>query len=200
MIVQQINLYQERFHEKLLWVSAGQAVAALMLAIAVIAIWSYILQSQLTQAKQDSLLIVTDRDRLTAELQAANNELNSLLKDTRLDRDIETTARKISARKQVLHFVDGNQFGSGQGFSDYLVALSRLHVDSIWLSQIRLGENFVQIRGSALDASAIPPYFARFSDQLVFQGGRFDLFQLQRDKKASWKVDFEIATEGNASE
>jgi len=200
MIVQQINLYQERFHEKLLWVSAGQAVAALMLAIAVIAIWSYILQSQLTQAKQDSLLTMADRDRLTAELQAANNELNSLLKDTRLDRDIETTARKISARKQVLHFVDGNQFGSGQGFSDYLVALSRLHVDSIWLSQIRLGENFVQIRGSALDASAIPPYFARFSDQLVFQGGRFDLFQLQRDKKADWKVDFEIATEGSASE
>jgi len=200
VIVQQINLYQERFHEKMLWVSAGQAVAALTLAIAVISIWSFILQFQLTQAKQDSLAIVADRDRLTVELQAANNELTSLLKDTRLDRDIETTARKISARKQVLHFVDGNQFGSGQGFSDYLAALSRLHVDNIWLSQIRLGENFVQIRGSALDASEISPYFARFSEQLVFQGGRFDLFQLQRDKNADWKVDFEIATEGSASE
>ena len=200
MIVQQINLYQERFHEKLLWVSAGQAVAALTLAIAVIAIWSFILQSQLTQAKQDSLLIVADRDRLTAELLAANNELTSMLKDTRLDRVIETTARKISARKQVLHFVDGNQFGSGQGFSDYLVALSRLHVDNIWLNQIRLGDDFVQIQGSALDAAEIPPYFARFSDQVVFQGGRFDLFQLQRDKEADWKVDFEIATRGSASE
>lgn len=200
MIVQQINLYQERFHEKLLWVSAGQAVAALTLAIAVIAIWSFILQSQLTQAKQDNLVIVADRDRLTAELQAANNELTSMLKDTRLDRDIETTARKISARKQVLQFVDGNQFGSGQGFSDYLAALSNLHVDNIWLSHIRLGENFVQIRGSALDASEISPYFARFSEQLVFQGDSFDLFQLQRDKNANWKVDFEIATEPSANE
>jgi hypothetical protein len=200
MIVQQVNLYQERFHEKMLWVSAGQAVAALTLAIAVMAIWSYILQSQLTQAKQDSLLIVAERDHLTSELQAANSELTSMLKDTRLDRDIETTARKISARKQVLHFVDGNQFGSGQGFSDYLVALSRLHVDNIWLNQIRLGDNFVQIRGSALDASEISPYFARFSEQVIFQGDRFDLFQLQRDKDADWKVDFEIATEGSSSE
>jgi hypothetical protein len=200
MIVQQINLYQERFHEKLLWVSAGQTAAALMLAIAVIAIWSFLLQSDLAQVKQDSLSIVAARDRLTAELQVANNQLTRMLKDTRLDRDIETTARKISARKQVLHFVDGNQFGSGQGFSDYLVALSRLHVDDIWLNRIRLGDNFVQIKGSALDATEIPLYFARFSEQVVFQGSHFDLFQLQRDKDTDWKVDFEIATSGSLSE
>jgi hypothetical protein len=200
MIVQQINLYQERFHEKLLWVSAGQTAAALMLAIAVIAIWSFLLQSELAQVKQDSLSIVADRDRLTAELQVASNQLTRMLKDTRLDRDIETTARKISARKQVLHFVDGNQFGSGQGFSDYLVALSRLHVDDIWLNRIRLGDNFVQIKGSALDATEIPLYFARFSEQVVFQGSHFDLFQLRRDKDTDWKVDFEIATSGSLSE
>lgn len=200
MIVQQINLYQERFHDKRLWVSAGQTVAALMLVIAAIAIWSFVLESELAQAKQDSLSIVAERDRMAAELQAANDELTSLLKDTRLDRDIETTARKISARKQVLHFVDGNQFGSGRGFSEYLVALSRLHVDSIWLNQIHLGDDFVQIRGSALDASAISPYFARFSEQTVFRGGHFDLFELQRDKDADWKVDFEIATRGKSGE
>ena len=200
MITQQINLYQERFHEKLLWVSAGQTAAALLLVIGIISIWSFVLVSELEQARQDSLSIVAERDRLTEELQAANNELTGLLKDTRLDRDIENTARKISARKQVLHFVDGNQFGSGRGFSDYLVALSRLHVDSIWLNQIRLGDDFVQIRGSALDASDISPYFARFSGQAAFHGGHFDLFQLQRDKDAEWKVDFEIATRGSVGE
>jgi hypothetical protein len=197
VIVQQINLYQERFYEKRLWFSAGQLVAALLLAIAVAAIWSFKLEYELEQAEQRSREIVAKRDRLTAELQAANSELTRMLEDTRLDQEIETTARKISARKQVLNFVDGNQFGSGKGFSDYMVALSRLHVDDIWLRQIRLGEGFVHISGSALEATEIPTYFARFSDEAVFHGGQYDLFQLQRDEQMDWKVDFEIATTGD---
>jgi hypothetical protein len=196
VIVQQINLYQERFYEKRLWFSAGQAVGVTLLAIAAAAIWSFLLESELKQVEQHSREIVASRDRLTLELQVANSELVRMLEDTRLDREIETTARKISARKQVLHFVDGNQFGSGKGFSDYMVALSRLHVDDIWLKQIRLSDGFVHISGSALAATEIPPYFARFSDEAVFQGGQYDLFQLQRDEEMDWKVDFEIATTG----
>ena len=194
MIVQRINLYQERFHEKRVWVSARQLAAALLLVIGAITLWSFLLQAELAQVGQQNRDLRASRDSLTAELQVANSELTAQLEDTRLDRDIETTARKISARKRVLNFVDGNQFGSGQGFSDYLVALSNLQIDSIWLSQVRLTEDFVQIRGSALDASEIPPYFSRFSDETVFQGGHFDLFHVQRDAENDWKVDFEIAT------
>jgi hypothetical protein len=197
MIVQQINLYQERFYEKRLWFSAGQSVAAMLLAITTVAIWSFMLEFELEQIERRNHDILANRDRMTAELQVANNELKQMLEDTRLDREIETTARKISARKQVLHFVDGNQFGSGKGFSDYMVALSRLHVDDIWLKQIRLGDGFVKIRGSALEATEIPPYFARFSDEAIFHGGQYDLFQLKRDKEMDWKVDFEIATTGS---
>jgi len=196
VIVQQINLYQERFHEKRLWFSAGQVAAAVLLTIGTAAICSFLLHHELSLADQRSREIMATRDSMTAELQEANNELTVLLVDDQVDREIETTARKISARKQVLNFVDGNQFGSGRGFSDYLVALSNLQVDDIWLSQVRLAADFVQIRGSALEASEIPPYFARFSDESVFRGDHFDLFQLQRDEQYDWKVDFEIATRG----
>ena len=44
MIVQQINLYQERFYEKRLWFSAAQVVSGLLLLIAVAAIWSFLLE------------------------------------------------------------------------------------------------------------------------------------------------------------
>jgi len=196
MIVQQINLYQERFHEKRLWFSAGQVAAAVLLAIGAAAIWSFLLHYELTQAELRGRDIMATRDSLTAELQVANNELAALLVDDQIDREIEITARKISARKQVLNFVDANQFGSGKGFSDYLVALSNLQVDDIWLSQVRLAGDFVQIRGSALEASEIPGYFARFSEEAVFRGDHFDLFRLQRDPQFDWKVDFEIATRG----
>ena len=194
MIAQQINLYQDRFREKRLWLSANQVAAAVLIVIAVISIWSFLLQLDLQQAQQRNLMIKADRDRMTEELAAANAELAELLKDSRIDFEIEDTSRQISARKKVLNFVDANRFGSGEGFSGYLIALSNLQVDDIWLNQIRLADNFVQIEGSSLNAEQVPGYFDRFSEEEVFRGNRFDLFELSRDSKSEWKVDFKIAT------
>lgn len=194
MIVQQINLYQDRFREKRLWISARQVAAAVLVLIGAISIWSFLLDSELRQAQQRNLAITADRESMAAELAAANAELARLLEDSRLDEEIENTARQISARKKVLNFVDANRFGSGEGFSGYLVALSNLQVDEIWLNQIRLAENFVQIKGSSLSAEQVPGYFDRFSDEEIFRGNRFDQFELSRDDKNEWKVDFEIAT------
>ncbi len=200
MIVQQINLYQDRFREKRLWISAAQVAAAFLIVISAVAIWSLLLQDQLQQAQQSNRAVKVERDRLAAELSVTNAELARLLEDKQLEKEIETAVRQISARKKVLNFVEANRFGSGQGFSNYLVALSRLHVDDIWLNQIRFSENFVQIRGSALEASEVPAYFDRFSSEKIFQGNRFDLFSLSRARDSDWKVDFEIATSGEFNE
>ena len=200
MIVQQINLYQDRFKEKRIWISAFQVAAALLVVITAGGIWSFLLHTGFEQARLDNLEIKASLDRATAELAVANVELAKLLEDNRLDQKIETTARQISARKKVLQFVDANGFGSGEGFSSYLVALSNLHVEDIWLTRIRFAENFVQIKGSALNASAVPGYFDGFSEENIFQGHRFDLFQLNRSADSDWKVDFEIATSGNFDE
>ena len=198
MMRQQINLYQERFHPRRLWLSANQAALAAALLLAVGAGWSLLLGYQLDAAGERRLAIEADRERLSVELAAANSELARLLGDDRLDRQIEGIARQISARKKILDFVNDNRFGSGRGFSSYLVALSRLHVDDIWLSQIRFGQDFVQIKGSALDAERIPGYFDRFREEPVFVGNRFDLFRVSRDREHDWKIDFEIATRGPA--
>ena len=200
MIVQQINLYQDRFKEKRLPISAVQVAAALLVVIAAAAIWSFLLHSELDQAKQRDRVLKAEQNSLTAELAVTNARLAKLLEDKRLDREIETYSGQISARKKILNFVEANQFGSGQGFSNYLVALSNLHVDDIWLNQIRFAEDFVQIKGSALNAAEVPGYFDRFSSEEIFQGNRFDLFQLSRSKDSQWKVDFEIATSGGFDE
>lgn len=200
MIVQQINLYQDRFREKRLWISATQVAATFLVLVVVAALWSYLLHSELQDAEQRNLEIKADKERMTVELAAANAELAKLLEDNRLEQDIASTARQISVRKKVLNFVDANQFGSGQGFSGYLVALSNLHIENIWLNQIRLGENFVQIQGSSLNAEQVPGYFDRFGDEEIFRGNRFDLFQVSRAKESDWKVDFIIATSGSVDE
>lgn len=195
MINQQVNLYQDRFHDKKLLVSAQQVISLLVVLLVGGAYGTYYLQGNLDLARLDNYTIKESQNKITAELNAAHAELATLLADKRMDTEITGLLREVSARKKVLAFVSANQFGSGQGFSSYLLALSNLHVDNVWLNEISLADNFLKIRGSALSADLVPRYFGQFSEESVFQGNRFNVFQLDRNEATDWKVDFEIATE-----
>ncbi len=200
MIHQQINLYDERFREKKILLSAAQAASVFLILLLGVGGWSYFIQTNLDQARQENLIIKASRQNLVNELNAASAELARLLADSRIDAKITGVSREIGARKKVLAFVSANQFGSGQGFSSYLVALSELHVDNVWLDEISLAENYIRIRGSALSAELIPEYFGRFSEQSIFRGNRFNIFKVDRKQETDWKVDFEIATNGTLDE
>ncbi len=194
MITQQVNLYQNQFREKALPFSARQIFSLFVILLVGSATASYFIETNLDNAKRENFAVKQSQKTITDELNAANAELAKLLADKRMDQDIAGISREVNARKKVLAFVRANQFGSGQGFSPYLVALSNLHVTDVWLDQISLAENYLKIRGSALSADLVPAYFGRFSEESVFQGNRFNIFQLDRKQETDWKVDFEIAT------
>lgn len=200
MITQQVNLYQDQFHEKKIPFSAQQIIFLLVVILLGGAYGSYFIQTSLNFAWQDNYLIKQSQNKITVELNAAHAELAKLLADKRMDQEIAGLSREVSARKKVLAFVSANQFGSGQGFSSYLLALSKLHVENVWLNEISLADNFLKIRGSALSADLVPLYFGQFSQEPVFQGNRFNIFQLDRDESTDWKVDFEIATDETLDE
>jgi len=200
VIQQQINLYDERFKEKKLLFSAAQVASVILVLLLGMGGWSYMIQASLAQAKQENLAVKANRLKLTNELNMASAELTKLLADSHIEEEILGVSREVNARKKVLAFVDANQFGSGQGFSSYLVALSELHVDNVWLDQISLAENYVKIRGSALRAELVPEYFGRFGEQAIFHGSRFNIFKVSRKKDTEWKVDFEIATDETINE
>jgi len=194
VINQQVNLYQDRFRGKSQLFSAGQFFALLLILLIGSGGGSYLIQGNLDSAKQRSYSIRQNQEKISVELNSANAELATLLSDKRLDLEMADISREINARNKVLAFVSANQFGSGQGFSSYLLALSNLHVDNVWLDQILLAENYFKLRGSALSADLVPVYFDQFSDQPLFQGKRFNIFRLDRKEGTEWKVDFEIAT------
>ena len=200
MINQQINLYQDKFREKRLIFSAGRVFSLLVILLVVGGNGSYLIQSNLDKAKLEYFTIKERQEKITNELNAANAELAMLLADRRMDLEITGLSREVGARKKVLAFVSANQFGSGQGFSSYLLALSNLYVENVWLNEISLADNYLKIRGSALSADLVPLYFGRFSQESVFRGNRFNIFQLERNEATDWKVDFEIATDDSLDE
>ena len=64
MIEQRINLYQERFHEKRIWFSAGQVAALWLLAVVAGALYSLLLHNDLMEAEQQHREILASRDSI----------------------------------------------------------------------------------------------------------------------------------------
>jgi len=200
VIVQQINLYQDRFKEKRQWLSATNVISVAIVLATGLAVYGYWLQVERDQSQQRGLVIAAEQQKMASEISAANAELSSLLADNRVEKDIESVAREILARKKVLSFVNSNQFGSGEGFSSYLVALAELRVEKIWLNRIELAQGYLHIKGSSLKAELVPEYFRKFSSKEIFHGKQFDLFELKRAGDSGWKIDFDIATKGDDGE
>jgi hypothetical protein len=160
-----------------------------------IASWSYLIDANLNDLEQQNLTLKASQSSVNNQLTLIPAELNRQLADDRITNQVNNITKQLRTRKQVLRFIENNQFGSGEGFSDYLNSLSNLHIDDVWLDEILLSDSFLKIRGSALRADLIPTYFASFREEDVFRGQRFQLFELDRNPDTDWKVDFTIATE-----
>lgn len=194
MIEQQINLYQERFRPKRTLLSAGQLIVLLVLVLTAMIAYSASLQIEINRAASTSQALKQQQQSVTAQLNAANAELTKLLADTRLDDEISDITGEIRARNRVIEFVESSRFGNGQGFSGYLVSLANLHMDDVWLNEIKLSADYMRIQGSSLKENLVPDYFEQFKHEAMFSGNRFEVFQIHRDAKTDWKVDFEIAS------
>jgi hypothetical protein len=200
MINQEINLYQDRFKEKKLLLSAQHSLILSGLVILVLMVSSYF-YANMTQQEQMRLDQNTlQKNQSTQRLEKLKNELQQLLANDQLDSKITQVSKDIKVRKRMIDFVDNNQFGSGRGFSEDLGVLAELPVENLWLNQISLASDYIKLSGSALNAQSVPEYFNQFQSRDLFQGHVFDVFELGRDTQRDWKVDFVIASRAVSDE
>lgn len=196
MIQQQINLYQERFHEKNLLLSAINSLVLLAVMLVVLAGMTFYLHRQHQQVSQDYQSADSRQQAATRRLEQLQKALQVATQDKTLDNDISELNKAIKVRQQMINFIDGNSFGSGEGFSPRLTVLTELQQKDLWLTQISLDGNNLRIAGSAINAESIPVYFSLFQDREQFRGLSFEFFELGRSKEDDWKVDFMIASKG----
>lgn len=200
MMVQQVNLYQDRFKPQKLILSALQMAVITGLVLLTLLSSSFWLEDKLDRVKRQNLDYLAQKQQQSDSLEQLRLKLETLLADTRIGRQITEVSLDITLRKRMIEFVANNQFGSGQGFSSNLQELSRFNIADVWLNEITLSENDLMLSGSALYPENVPEYFNRFRERDVFAGRVFDIFELDRKKERDWKVDFIIASRSVSDE
>lgn len=200
MIVQEINLYQDRFKPRKLWFSALQSVILLGALMLLLMVSSYWYQHRYTQAEQQQSQLQQQKTAANQQLDEIRKRLERLLADNQIEQQIQKVSKDIAIRKHMIDFVANNQFGSGKGFSDNLRALSEFRVNGVWLNEISLSEGDMKLSGSSLRAENVPEYFNQFRRRDMFEGRLFDVFELARSEQRDWKVDFVIASKAGLNE
>ncbi len=111
------------------------------------------------QAAQEQL------DRLTA---AATRPASALLNER-----IKATQARLKERETLLGALGGTLEKTSAGFSPRLRALAQSAIQGVWLDGFTLSSDYVELKGSALNAGLLTAYLERLGKQAPFAGMKF---------------------------
>lgn len=193
---QQINLYQPIFRRQKKVFSAitmVQICAFFLVVFTALYLYGQIksqpLKDQLTRLNQDILVLNQHLARLEAQQPV---EAKSKL----LENEIARLSNELSKRKQVQDLLSTETMGNTKGFSGYLEAFARQHVQGNWLTKITIakGGKNLRLEGKTLSSELVPVYMDKLSRETLLNGTSFNVMELIRPVEPSNYLDFFIST------
>ncbi len=194
---QEINLYQEQFHEikkplsakKMLLVTASFLLAVGIGSVSLVSVNNYYDKKYADLAHQvKNVKLANEKLRLQVE---------SRYVDENLIRRVDDTELKMRARQNILRLVDEAKVDNEQMFSSLLEGLGRQYLSGMWLSYIEIysrGQE-LNLRGSTVNPKLITKFLSNLNDEKAFSGREFKKVVLKRNKDNIEIVDFELTTD-----
>lgn len=191
--MQQINLYTPELRPQRDWLNA-QIAGSITLAFIVL-----MLAMQLTNGWQANSLEnrAQQQQQTLAELQARVDKLqpaNVAATDQVLEKTIADLEKAIAVRQKVGRIISGQNMGNSRGFHASLQALARESRADLALERFTLsrGGNYVEMRGKARTAEAVPLYLQRLKGAQVFGQTRFGLLSVSSEQSQGGTLDFAL--------
>ena len=121
-----------------------------------------------TRAGQQEALQAQAQQKLDTLSAAANRAISPLL----IER-IKTTQTQVTQREALLAAINGTIESTSVGFASRLRGLALSSTEGAWLNDFTLSPQFVEIKGSVLNAGLLTTYIDRLGNQAAFAGIRF---------------------------
>ncbi|MBM2830835.1 MAG: biosis protein MshI [Gammaproteobacteria bacterium] len=90
-----------------------------------------------------------------------------------------------------------HEFGNATGFSSYLEAFARQHVDGTWLTRVSItgGGTVLGLEGKTLSSELVPIYIQQLAEEKTLSGSSFNVMELHRSKEEeAHQLVFKIST------
>jgi Tfp pilus assembly protein PilN len=194
---QQINLYQPIFRKQKVIFSAATMLQIGVFFMVVFAGLYFYQASHLKQYKKQLVSLDKEIIQLGNQLgELSNSESSS--KSALLENEIAKVSRELEQRERISRILTGRSFGNSSGFSSYLEAFAKGHVQGTWLTSVNIkqGGASLALKGKTLSSELVPVYIQNLDKQESLDGSSFNVMELARVESSDneSEINFSIST------
>lgn len=194
---QQINLYQPMFREqKVVFSAMTMLQVGIFFLFVFAAMYAYEANSLKPYEKQLSSI-----EMELTQLNGQEEVLSSSIKQSKsklLEKEIAKLTQELEQRERISRILSGRSFGNSQGFSSYLEAFARGHVQGTWLTSINIkqGGALLGLKGKTLSSELVPVYIQKLAEEKSLDGAEFNVMELARvdTEEGTSELNFSIST------
>ena len=194
---QQINLYQPVFRKQKVPFSAMTMLqVGVFFLIVFAALYAYE-ANQIKPYKKRLAAMDNELAQLSAQA-AAFNSSKKQSKSKLLEREIAKLSKELEQRERISKILSNRSFGNSQGFSSYLEAFARGHVEGTWLTSVNIkqGGAALGLKGKTLSSELVPVYIQKLAEEKSLDGSAFNVMELARveTEEGNSELNFSIST------
>jgi Fimbrial assembly protein (PilN) len=194
---QQINLYQPMFRKQKVVFSAMTMLQVGAFFIIVFASIYVYQSSQLKPYKKQLADIDQELIQLSNQVGVLNNT-NKKTKSKLLENEIVKLTKELEQRERISNVLSSRSFGNSAGFSSYLEAFAKGHVQGTWLTSVNIkqGGSALGLKGKTLSSELVPVYIQNLGKQESMAGSSFNVMELARveNNEGGSELNFSIST------
>jgi hypothetical protein len=197
MIVQQVNLYQNRFEPT-------QPNLTIYLYVGVIILGGIILLGISLQAikerhNQQSLVEQArlNLDGKKAQVKLLTAKLAQQKLNTALRSETKQWQKNVSELTQAIEIINNNNNLPTQGFSAYFLALANQSISDVWLTVIHFDtrQQSIRFEGNTFNADKVPQFLQQLQQESVFHGRSFSTLTIEKSTQNANLMIFKISTQ-----
>lgn len=195
MIMQQVNLYQDRLkqNEKTVINPYIASVAAVLILLLGFSIYLFIdrndTKNSLKTTRQQLLAAETQVQLL--QVKYPKQQINSLLKQ-----QISRSQNTLASLSRIIKLLSDKSSDQTQGFSRYFTALAQQSISEVWLRNIAIDaqNSTLTLQGSSYNPDQIAVLLQKLHDETIFQGKVFAKLVISQAQDSNNQVDFTVST------
>ena len=188
---QQINLFQPVFRREAKVFSARTLAQILAIALVLIVAGVAMLELQLSRHAATRDLLANQYRALDTQLQALEGQADSG-ELAALDARTEELELRLADGATELTEIQGLMVARSQGFAPVLEALARYPLTGLWLTEVRLQGNELELHGIALDPELVPRYLALLDEDATLARWTLAMVQIERDTDVPGRLRFTL--------
>lgn len=203
-MIQQINLYQPMFRRQVKVLSAMTMAHTTLLLLVVLTTVYFYGQHRIKPLAVQLQKFSHDVASLQAQVDSYKKQIPDDTRGQLLENEIARLEKELKQRKEVQVILAHQELGNTKGFSGYMEALARQHVEGTWLTRVAItnGGRALSLEGKTLSPVLVPRYIQRLAKENILSGITFNVMELQRPGAGEKQVaaghnelDFNISTD-----